>query len=51
MELRKVLRTKLVEVLVDNFDITDVNKTDDRFDIWMEEKNEQIYMRINTTGL
>ena len=28
---------------MDNFDITDVNKTDDRFDIWMEERNEQLY--------
>ena len=43
MELRKVLRTILPEVLVDNFDITDVNKTEDRFDIWMEERNEQLF--------
>ena len=43
MESRKVLRTILPEVLVDNFDITDVKKTEDRFDIWMEEIKEQMF--------
>ncbi|MDY4811829.1 MAG: transposase family protein [Muribaculaceae bacterium] len=39
----KLLRAILPDVLIDNFDIDRFEKTDDRFDIWLDEKPEQMY--------
>ena len=32
----------LPEVLLENFDIDNIEKTSDRFDIWMDERNEKM---------
>lgn len=36
------LRAILPEVLIDNFDIERFEKSDTRFDIWLDEKKEQL---------
>ena len=38
METIKILRAILPDVLIDNFEVVDFEKTDTRFDIWLEEK-------------
>ena len=37
-----LLRAILPEVLIDNFDIDRFEKTDSRFDIWLDEKKVQL---------
>jgi hypothetical protein len=38
MEHTKLLREILPDVLIDNFDVVRFEKTDTRFDIWLDEK-------------
>ena len=38
MEHTKLLRAILPDVLIDNFDVVNFEKTDSRFDIWLDEK-------------
>lgn len=38
MKPDKLLRAILPEVLIDNFDIDRFEKSDTRFDIWLDEK-------------
>ena len=38
MEHTKLLREILPDVLIDNFDVVNFEKTDSRFDIWLDEK-------------
>ena len=38
MEPTKLLREILPDVLIDNFDVVNFEKTDSRFDIWLDEK-------------
>ena len=38
MKSDELLRTILPDVLIDNFDVVDYQKTDTRFDIWLDEK-------------
>lgn len=42
MKGANILRDILPEVLVDNFDIDHYEKTDSRFDIWLDEKKVQM---------
>ena len=41
MKPDQLLRAILPEVLIDNFDIERFEKSDTRFDIWLDEKKEQ----------
>ena len=41
MEITEILRELLPAEIVDNFDIVRYEKTDDRFDIWFDEKKIQ----------
>ena len=42
MKEYQLLRSILPEVLIDNFDIDRFEKSDTRFDIWLDEKKEQL---------
>ena len=42
MKPDQLLRVILPEVLIDNFDIERFEKSDSRFDIWLDEKKEQL---------
>lgn len=42
MKLDQLLRAILPDVLIDNFDIDRFEKSDTRFDIWLDEKKEQL---------
>lgn len=42
MKPEQLLREILPPVIADNFDIERFEKTGDRFDIWLEEKKEQM---------
>ena len=42
MKSDQLLRAILPEVLIDNFDINRFEKSDTRFDIWLDEKKEQL---------
>ena len=42
MKPDQLLRSILPEVLIDNFDIDRFEKSESRFDIWLDEKNEQL---------
>ncbi len=42
MEAEDLLRAILPDVLIDNFDIAGFEKTDSRFDIWLDEKKVQL---------
>ena len=42
MEHTKLLRAILPDVLIDNFDVMNFEKTDSRFDIWLDEKKVQL---------
>ena len=42
MKPDQLLRSILPEVLIDNFDIDRFEKSDTRFDIWLDEKKEQL---------
>ena len=38
MNAEELLRAILLDVLIDNFDVVNFEKTDSRFDIWLDEK-------------
>ena len=42
MKPEDLLRVILPDVLIDNFDIANFEKTDTRFDIWLDEKKVQL---------
>lgn len=42
MKPEDLLRAILPDVLIDNFDVDRFEKTDDRFDIWLDEKKVQM---------
>lgn len=42
MKLYQLLRAILPEVLIDNFDVERFEKSETRFDIWLDEKKEQL---------
>ena len=42
MKPDQLLRAILPEVLIDNFDIERFEKSDSHFDIWLDEKKEQL---------
>ena len=42
MKQDKLLRAILPDVLIDNFDVNNFEKTDTRFDIWLDEKQVQL---------
>lgn len=42
MDSEKLLRAILPDVLIDNFDVDRFEKTDTRFDIWLDEKKVQM---------
>ena len=42
MKSDKLLRAILPDVLIDNFDVDHFEKTDTRFDIWLDEKKVQL---------
>ena len=42
MKSDKLLRAILPDVLIDNFDVANFEKTDLRFDIWLDEKKVQM---------
>lgn len=42
MKTEQLLRAILPDVLIDNFDIDKFEKTDTRFDIWLDEKKVQL---------
>ncbi len=47
MKSDQLLRAILPDVLIDNFDVVDYQKTDTRFDIWLDEK--KVYVRTKRT--
>lgn len=42
MKSEQLLRAILPDVLIDNFDVVNFEKTDSRFDIWLDEKKVQL---------
>ena len=42
MKPEELLRAILPDVLIDNFDVDRFEKSDDRFDIWLDEKKVQL---------
>lgn len=42
MKQDKLLRAILPDVLIDNFDVVNIEKADDRYDIFFDEKNVQL---------
>lgn len=42
MNLERLLRAILPDVLIDNFEVVNFEKTADRFDIWLDEKNAKL---------
>ena len=42
MKAEQLLRAILPDVLIDNFDVERFEKTADRFDIWLDEKKDQL---------
>ena len=42
MKADDLLRAILPDVLIDNFDVVNFEKTDTRFDIWLDEKKVQL---------
>ena len=42
MKPERLLRAILPDVLIDNFDVVKFEKTDERFDIWLDEKKVQL---------
>ncbi len=42
MKSETLLRAILPDVLIDNFDVVNFEKTDVRFDIWLDEKKVQM---------
>ena len=45
MKPERLLRAILPDVLIDNFDIVNFNKSADRFDIYLDEKKVQLKER------
>lgn len=48
MKSEQLLRAILPDVLIDNFDVVNFEKTDSRFDIWLDEK--KVAQRIFPVG-
>ena len=42
MKSEQLLRAILPDVLIDNFDVVNFEKTDSRFDIWLDEKKVRL---------
>lgn len=42
MKAEQLLRAILPDVLINNFDVVSFEKTDQRFDIWLDEKKVQM---------
>ena len=42
MKAEQLLRAILPDVLIDNFDVVSFEKTDQRFDIWLDKKKVQV---------
>ena len=42
MDPTRILRAILPDVLIDNFDVINFEKSDTRFDIWLDEKKVQM---------
>lgn len=42
MKSEQLLRAILPDVLINNFDVVNFEKTDSRFDIWLDEKKVQL---------
>ena len=42
MKSEQLLRAILPDVLIDNFDVVNFEKTDSRFDIWLDERKVQL---------
>lgn len=42
MKAEQLLRAILPDVLIDNFEVVNFEKTDQRFDIWLDEKKVQL---------
>ncbi len=42
MKTDQLLREILPSVIVDNFDVENFEKTEERFDIWLSEKKVQV---------
>ena len=51
MKSETLLRAILPDVLIDNFDVVNFEKTDVRFDIWFDEKKVQMYEDKQPLGL
>lgn len=43
MKSDQLLRAILPDVLIDNFDVVNFEKTETRFDIWLDEKKVQLH--------
>lgn len=42
MKTKNILRDILPEILIDNFDVVKYEKTDEQFDVWLNEKKVQL---------
>ena len=42
MKAEQLLRAILPDVLIDNFDVVNYERSDSRFDIWLDEKKVQL---------
>ncbi|MDL2224540.1 transposase family protein, partial [Bacteroidales bacterium OttesenSCG-928-M06] len=42
MKSENLLKAILPDILIDNFDVVNFEKTDTRFDIWLDEKKVQL---------
>ena len=51
MKSEKLLRAILPDVLIDNFDVVNFEKTDVRFDIWLDEKKVQMREDKRNSGI
>ena len=51
MKPERLLRAILPDVLIDNFDIVNFDKSADRFDIYLDEKKVQLKEEIRPTRI
>ena len=51
MKSETLLRAILPDVLIDNFDVVNFEKTDVRFDIWLDEKKVQMREDKRNSGI
>ena len=51
MKPTQLLRAILPDVLIDNFEVDHFEKTDTRFDIWLDEKKVQMREDKNNTSV